>query len=155
MEMRAVEDRIQALNEERNRIASDLHDDIGASLSGIRIYTEAALMQASKNPDEAFQLLGRIRQSAAGVMERMGDIVWSISPRNDSGENMLFRMKTFATETLGPLGILPQYEADEKGGESAPEHPCTQEHVSHIQGSSEQHGQIWQGNGGQDTSPSC
>lgn len=114
MEMRAVEDRIQALNEERNRIASDLHDDIGASLSGIRIYTEAALMQASKNPDEAFQLLGRIRQSAAGVMERMGDIVWSISPRNDSGENMLFRMKTFATETLGPLGILPHYEADER-----------------------------------------
>lgn len=113
MEMRAVEDRIQALNEERNRIASDLHDDIGASLSGIRIYTEAALMQASKNPDEAFQLLGRIRQSAAGVMERMGDIVWSISPRNDSGENMLLRMKTFATETLGPLGILPHYEVDE------------------------------------------
>lgn len=112
LEIKAVEDRVKALNNERNRIASDLHDDIGASLSGIRIYSEAALMQVAQNPEEGLQLLRRIKTSAAGVMERMGDIVWSISPRNDGGENMLLRMKTFATDTLGPLGILPSYEID-------------------------------------------
>jgi signal transduction histidine kinase len=114
LELKASEERLVALNEERNRIARDLHDDIGASLSGIRIYSEAALMQAERNPQEGLLLLGRIRESAAGVMERMGDIVWSISPRNDSGESMLLRMKAFGTETLGPLGILPRYHVDDQ-----------------------------------------
>jgi two-component system, NarL family, sensor histidine kinase UhpB len=112
LEIRAAEERVKALNEERNRIASDLHDDIGASLSSIRIYSEAALIQAANDHDEGMKLLGRIRTTAAGVMERMGDIVWSISPRNDSMENLLLRMKSYAGDTLDPMGITPTYTID-------------------------------------------
>lgn len=110
LEMKAMEDRVKVLNLERNRIASDLHDDIGASLSSIRIYTEAMLMRADKNVTEELRLIQRIKDTTAGVMERMGDIVWSISPHNDSAEQMVLRMKTFASEALGSLGVAPNYE---------------------------------------------
>ena len=104
-DMRAIEMRIGALNEERNRIASDLHDDIGASLSSIRIYSEAADMQFAAKPEEAQRLVRLVRDTAIGIMDRMSDIVWSISPRNDSVENLVFRMKSYSHQILGAAGI--------------------------------------------------
>jgi len=112
LEMKAIEQRVKALNLERNRIASDLHDDIGASLSSIRIYSEAALMRADQNVTEELRLLQRIKDTTAAMMERMGDIVWSISPHNDSAEQMVLRMKSFASEALGSLGIAPSYDVE-------------------------------------------
>ncbi len=112
-DLRAIEMRIGALNEERNRIASDLHDDIGASLSSIRIYSEAADMQFGPRPEEAQRLVRLVRDTSIGIMDRMGDIVWSISPRNDSGENMVFRMKSFSHQTLGAAGIDVRFKIGE------------------------------------------
>lgn len=120
LEMKAIEDKVSALNVERNRIASDLHDDIGASLSSIRIYSEAALMRAEKNVTEELKLIQRIKETTAGVMDRMSDIVWSISPHNDSAEQMVLRMKSFASEALGSLGVPPSYEIN---GEMNSFHP--------------------------------
>lgn len=113
LEMKALEERVRALNLERNRIASDLHDDIGASLSSIRIYSEAALMRADGAVTEELKLIQRIKDTTAGVMERMGDIVWSISPHNDSAEQMVLRMKSFASEALGSVGIAPSYKVED------------------------------------------
>lgn len=112
-DLKAVQMRMEALNEERQRIASDLHDDIGASLSSIRIYADAANMQFESKPVEAHNLIQRIRESSAGIMDRMGDIVWSISPRNDGGENLIFRMKSLANQTLGAKGIEPHFKVSE------------------------------------------
>jgi signal transduction histidine kinase len=79
----------------RNKIAQDLHDDIGSTLSSISILSDLAL----KNNSGYYTLetMSEIKDSSILLMERMDDIVWSINPRNDSLENLLMRVRHFAT----------------------------------------------------------
>ena len=101
-----------AFSAERDRIASDLHDDIGASLSSIRIYSGAAQKRFHADPAEAVRLIERINQSSTEIMDRMSDIVWAINPRNDNVESIVFRMKSQAREVLSPLDIQVEYDID-------------------------------------------
>jgi len=114
LELKALQDRFEALHSERNRIASDLHDDIGAALSSIRIYSGAAQKHFQGNPQESENLIQRINESSTGMMDRMSDIVWSINPKNDNGESLVLRMKSFASEVLGSLDIKVSYKIDEE-----------------------------------------
>lgn len=109
LELKSVEDRLKAIELERNRIASDLHDDIGAALSSIRIYSTALERKFDANPAEAKSLNERILSASAGMMERMSDIIWSIHPRNDAAESLLLRMKSYASEILGSNEITLTY----------------------------------------------
>lgn len=111
-ELRSLEHRMAAVSAERDRIASDLHDDIGASLSSIRIYSGAAHKRFSDDPQEALRLIERINQSSSGMMDRMSDIVWSINPKNDNVESIVFRMKSHAGEVLSPLDIHVEYHIE-------------------------------------------
>ncbi len=113
LELKALKERFEALNIERNRIASDLHDDIGAALSSIRIYSGAAQKHFKSNPNESENLIQRINESSTGMMDRMSDIVWSINPKNDNGESLILRMKSFASEVLGSLDIKVAYRIGE------------------------------------------
>jgi len=79
----------------RNKISQDLHDDIGSTLSSISILSDMALR--SKKENKAAELLGEIKENSLSLMDRMDDIVWSINPKNDSLENLLFRIKDFAS----------------------------------------------------------
>ncbi len=79
----------------RNKIAQDLHDDIGSTLSSISILSDLALRE--KNIDQAKEAVSEIKNSSITLMEKMDDIVWSINPKNDSFENLLMRIKRFAT----------------------------------------------------------
>jgi signal transduction histidine kinase len=114
LELNALQKRLEAVFAERNRIASDLHDDIGAALSSIRIYSGAAQKQFASNPSESLLLIQRINESSTGMMERMSDIVWSINPKNDSGQSLVLRMKTVASEVLGSMDIQVSYQIDEQ-----------------------------------------
>lgn len=114
LELKAFKERFEALHSERNRIASDLHDDIGAALSSIRIYSGAAQKHFQSNPVESEKLIQRINESSTGMMDRMSDIVWSINPKNDNGESLVLRMKSFASEVLGSLDIKVTYRIDEE-----------------------------------------
>lgn len=82
----------------RNKIAQDLHDDIGSTLSSISILSDLALNDRDRG-------LSEIKDSAILLMERMDDIVWSINPRNDSLENLLMRVRHFATTLFEARGI--------------------------------------------------
>jgi signal transduction histidine kinase len=120
IELKALETRMAAVYKERNRIASDLHDDIGAALSSIHIYGKAAEKQFASNPVESQHLLDRINEGSKGMMERMSDIVWSINPKNDNVESLVFRMKSHASEVLNPLNIRVDYSVDASSEEIQP-----------------------------------
>lgn len=79
----------------RNKIAQDLHDDIGSTLSSISILSGLALEEGGSG--HTLETMNEIKDSSMLLMERMDDIVWSINPRNDSLENLLMRVKHFAT----------------------------------------------------------
>jgi signal transduction histidine kinase len=97
----------------RNRIATDLHDEIGATLSGIGILSTVAKQQIdTKHP--AFPLLGRITDDAQTVGNSIDDIVWSINPKNDELGNIVARMSRHAAELLDAKGIDYQIVTPEK-----------------------------------------
>ncbi len=86
--------------ETRKRIARDLHDDVGSTLSSISILS-ATSGQTS------------LGEKARQAMESMDDVVWSVNPANDSMEQILQRMIGFSVELLEPQGITLHFHADE------------------------------------------
>jgi two-component system sensor histidine kinase UhpB len=88
--------RLSQLQNIRNNIADDLHDDIGSTLSSISIMNELA---KAKSP-EALPLLSSIGESTSAIQENMSDIVWAVNPKNDRMGNVLQRMNQFASEML-------------------------------------------------------
>jgi len=97
----------------RNAIARDLHDDLGSTLSSIHILSQMAL-QKEKIQDKG--LFSKINAQTATMMDRLGDIVWSIHPNNDNVEQLLSKMQEFAGEILEPKGITYAFEVA-KGAE--------------------------------------
>ena len=71
--------RALALERVRARIAADLHDDIGSSLSRISILAEVARRKIPGG--EADALLGEIAETARSLVGSLSDAVWSIDPR--------------------------------------------------------------------------
>ena len=85
----------------RTRIATDLHDDIGASLSRMAILSEVVKQQtAGGNGNQSTGLLTEIADSARGLVDSMSDIVWSIDPRRDDLQSLVRRLRQFASDVL-------------------------------------------------------
>jgi signal transduction histidine kinase len=101
--------RIKQLQDIRNSIADDLHDDIGSALSSISIMSELA---KEKSP-EALPLLASIGENTSNMQENMSDIIWTIKAGNDRFENVLQRMNQFASEILDSKNIWLDFKADE------------------------------------------
>lgn len=82
----------------RTKIASDLHDEVGSSLTKISIYSE--LVQNGLSEKEKATYLKSIGGLSREVVSTMSDIVWSIDNNNDTLTELINRMKDFATEVL-------------------------------------------------------
>jgi two-component system sensor histidine kinase UhpB len=93
----------------RNKIASDLHDDVGSTLTSISIFSQIAKEQSK----EVIPLLDSIGESSRKMLDAMADIVWTINPENDQFEKIILRMRSFAYELLGAKGIDFEFSADE------------------------------------------
>ncbi|MES2774439.1 MAG: two-component regulator propeller domain-containing protein [Bacteroidota bacterium] len=97
------------LEKMRSSISSDLHDEVGATLSSISIFSEMA-KQVLPAGNKAEAYLNRIGERSRDSIDKMSDIIWSINPENDSLQEILIRMKTFATEMAEGKDILIQWE---------------------------------------------
>lgn len=93
----------------RNRISGDLHDDIGSTLNSISIYSEVAKQDASKHA-HALEMIG---ESSRKIIDAMSDIVWTINPENDSFEDIILRMRSLAFNLLRAKNIEFSFRADE------------------------------------------
>jgi signal transduction histidine kinase len=67
-----------------NKISSDLHDDLGASLSSIRMYGEMLKMQGKEKAPELMPLAEKISDNSKELIQTMSDIVWAIKPGNST-----------------------------------------------------------------------
>jgi signal transduction histidine kinase/ligand-binding sensor domain-containing protein len=95
----------------RTRVARDLHDDIGSTLSSININSNMALTHLTEDGIVKSQL-EKISKHSGSMMESMSDIIWAISPANDSIDNLFLKMREFAAEILEPLGIQYSFQAE-------------------------------------------
>ncbi len=99
--------------EVRNRIASDLHDEIGSTLSSISLYSEVARKIVKQKAPEANSMMTHISESTSNMMEALSDIVWAINTRNDTFNNVVNRMRAFAVDILEAKGCNLQFIAGE------------------------------------------
>ena len=93
----------------RSAISSDLHDEVGTSLTSISIFSEMARKTALPLSDED-RYLQRIGDRSRESIEKMSDIIWSINPNSDSLEQMLVRMKNYTTEVAEARDIAIHWE---------------------------------------------
>lgn len=92
----------------RNRIASDLHDEVGSNLNSIAIFTE--LLRKKMTADTSLlPILDRITSNSEETVTLMRDTVWAINPENDSTEKLVERMRAFGVEILAAKGIPFQF----------------------------------------------
>jgi signal transduction histidine kinase len=97
----------------RNKIANDLHDDVGSALSTINLYSEVAKNKSGANKDLE-PILDKITGISTEMQENMTHIVWSLQPRNDNFDQMLLRIKSYALENLSVKNIEIYFDIDEK-----------------------------------------
>jgi ligand-binding sensor domain-containing protein/two-component sensor histidine kinase len=102
--------RLLELERVRTRIATDLHDDIGASLSQISILSEVARRHAG-DVDALEKPLAEIAGASRELLASMSDIVWSINPQRDRLRDLVERMRRFATEVFTTSDIEFQFHA--------------------------------------------
>jgi signal transduction histidine kinase len=84
----------------KDRIGRDLHDDVAASLSSIRILSQVAKTRFEHLSPDAGQLLQQINRSAQSTLDEIGDILWAIKPHPDYLNDIADRMREYATKML-------------------------------------------------------
>jgi signal transduction histidine kinase len=95
----------------RTRIATDLHDDIGANLTKIAILSEVAQQQRGNGGEEANSSLSSIARISRDSVASMSDIVWAINPNRDSLLDLVRRMRRHAEEVFTTRDIGLEFRA--------------------------------------------
>ncbi|RYZ27542.1 MAG: hypothetical protein EOO10_12405 [Chitinophagaceae bacterium] len=106
-------ERLLQVERVRTRLARDLHDDMGSTLSSINILSNMAIKRIENDQQVTKDYMVKISDNSSRMMEAMDDIVWSINPVNDTMRKMLARMKEFAGDVLEARDINYRFETDE------------------------------------------
>ncbi len=104
----------QALKLERLRakISTDLHDEIGTSLSSIAIFAELIKRETRAGSVTVSDMLERIENTSRELIDKMSDIVWAINPGNDKFEDALLKMKDYTVKILESQGMNVKLNID-------------------------------------------
>ncbi|HZN10132.1 MAG TPA: PAS domain S-box protein, partial [Blastocatellia bacterium] len=118
---RSREERLAELEQVRRRIATDLHDDIGSSLTQISILSEVVRQRLDRRGAEVSEPLSMIAGASRELVDSMSDIVWAINPQKDHLQDLTQRMRRFAADSFTARGItfrlvLPAVEEDVRLG---------------------------------------
>jgi ligand-binding sensor domain-containing protein/signal transduction histidine kinase len=108
--------RLLELERVRTRIATDLHDDIGSSLSKIAILSDLAGQEVAVAESPVTGSLGQIADTSRDALDSMSDIVWAVNPQRDHLSDLTHRMRRFAEDLLDARDIDFTFKApvDEK-----------------------------------------
>jgi signal transduction histidine kinase len=100
------------LQQVRTRIATDLHDDIGSTLTNINILAELSKTHL-QTPQKTNEFLTRISEEVNTSNQSLDDIVWTINTVNDSFDQIAARMRRYASEIFEATNIRCRIEFDE------------------------------------------
>jgi signal transduction histidine kinase len=103
---------LQASDQMRNRIARDLHDDIGSTLSSIGILSQVVENQMGDKSESVREMVKRIGESSQKVQRSLSDIVWTTKQTEDNFDNVLVKMKEFTSEVLEAKDIFYNFNID-------------------------------------------
>jgi signal transduction histidine kinase/ligand-binding sensor domain-containing protein len=109
-------ERQHAVENERARIARDIHDDLGAQLTHITMLSELAQGEIH-NPARLTAFLQRSYNTGRELTRSMDEIVWAVNPRHDTLESLPNYLEAYTNDLLGTAGMScrfdfpPQYPA--------------------------------------------
>lgn len=109
---RALE-REQALTRERARIAQDMHDHLGASLTRLTLLGELVRRDLAL-PEQARVHAGQLASGARELARTVDEIVWALNPQKDKVENLAFYLSTYAEEFLRAAGLRCRLDLPER-----------------------------------------
>lgn len=89
---------IRKLQNLRDRISRDLHDEIGSTLSSIVLYGTVAKKSLDDQESMSAKMMDRINQHTTEMMQAINDIVWAIKPNQDKVRHILQRMRAYTSE---------------------------------------------------------
>ena len=115
----------QAMEHERRRIAQDLHDDLGASLTEIGLYAQTASDTANPTTRGDLDFLA---QRSRGLVRSLDAIVWAVNPSNDWLDDLASYLAEFFQELFRRSPISPRLEV----APGIPHWPVTAEQRSHV-----------------------
>lgn len=107
-----------AVEKIRNRVARDLHDDMGSTLSTINILSSMAKAKLNTDTKKTGEYINKISDNSQRMMEAMDDIVWAIKPSNDSMQKVVARMREFATSVFEAKNIDLEFKAGDEVNEA-------------------------------------
>ncbi len=103
----------QALEKERQRIARDIHDQLGASLTQVSMLGE--LVESDKDsPDEVEAHARQISETARDTARGLDEIVWAVNPLNDTLDGLINYFCKYAQEYLTLAGLRYRLEVPDQ-----------------------------------------
>ncbi len=110
-----------ALERMRTRIATDLHDEVGSSLSQVAILSEVIRQRLQHDSTEknsavlyAVELIEKVALTSRAAIDGMSEIIWAINPQRDQLSDLTQRMRRFASDTLTARDIRLRFRAPEQ-----------------------------------------
>jgi signal transduction histidine kinase len=100
-----------ALERIRSRIATDLHDEIGANLSQIAVLSEVARRRVGESDRAVVEPLAHMADVSRESVAAMSEIVWSVDPQRDAIIDLEQKMRRFANDVLATRDIRVRFPA--------------------------------------------
>jgi len=106
-------ERQRAVEKERTRIATDMHDDLGANLSRIKFLSETIGIKKQKQETIDHEIHS-IRKYSHEMIDKMGEIVWALNEKNDSLSDLLAYTRSYSVEYLSQNNIQTEVQTPEQ-----------------------------------------
>ena len=92
------------IKQERTRIATDMHDDLGAGLARIRFLSESLRRKKPDDPSFLPEVI-KISSFSDEMIEKMGEIVWAMNEKNDTMADLFAFTRAYSADYLQNHGI--------------------------------------------------
>jgi signal transduction histidine kinase/ligand-binding sensor domain-containing protein len=97
-------ERLRAVERERNRIARDIHDHLGAGLTHITFLSQIVRKRLNE-PEQATLTLNHLHNTVRKITRDMDEIVWAVNPQHDTLDSLVTYLGKFAQEFIQATGI--------------------------------------------------
>jgi signal transduction histidine kinase len=122
IQKRQLAERRREIEQERARVAHDLHDDLGSGLTEVNMLT-TLVKSSTTSGEEKERYLGELSETARRMVTSLDEIVWAVNPRNDTIASLASYFGSYAQRLLDLASVscgldiaadLPEYPLDPK-----------------------------------------
>jgi signal transduction histidine kinase len=118
IQKRQLAERTREIEQERARVAHNLHDDLGSALTEVNMLT-TLVKSPTTSPEEKQHYLGELSETARRMVTSLDEIVWAVNPRNDTIASLASYFGSYAQRFLDIASVSCGLDI----AQDLPEHP--------------------------------